>query len=216
MPRPRATAQDEIPRKRTRRPAPARQILFDTGREIFAELGYHGTTVDRICETAGLAKGAFYHHWSSKDDLLREIMDGIIQVEAELAEQALGWPGTATERMDRFIEELFVIIVRRRPEVKTFHAEVAMLERPDFAPVRDKAERFHAALRKILADGVASGEFRELESVEIVTWVISGALSYAYRWWPLNDSLTPEQAGRMISTFVLPGLKAESVATAGR
>lgn len=191
---------------RARRPAPARIALYNKGREIFAERGFHGTTVDNIVDSAGLAKGAFYHHWSSKELLLCEIMEHIMTVEADLAQEAVSYKGTTLEQLERFLQELFVIVIDHRQEVKIFHGEVAMLEKPEFAEVRRKSEAFHLSLRSIIARGVANGELRDVESVELVTFIISGALSYAYRWWPLQEGLSAEDAGRMISNFLLPGL----------
>lgn len=47
----------------------ARQRLIETARSLVLERGYGGTTVDDVCRTAGLTKGAFFHHFKTKDDL---------------------------------------------------------------------------------------------------------------------------------------------------
>jgi AcrR family transcriptional regulator len=195
------------PRARARRPAPARRALYISGRNIFAERGFHGTTVDAIVDAAGLAKGAFYHHWHSKEELLHEIMAGVIALQADLADEATRWEGSPEASLDRFIQELFKVVVENRKEAKIFHAQVGMLERDDFADVRRTAGQFHDSVRTLISRGIDSGELREVESVELVTWVISGALSYAYRWWPLDEPHSPEEVGRMIGRLMMPGLK---------
>jgi TetR/AcrR family transcriptional repressor of nem operon len=43
--------------------------LLAAAKALFLARGYHGTTVDAICESAGLTKGSFYHFFSSKEDL---------------------------------------------------------------------------------------------------------------------------------------------------
>jgi AcrR family transcriptional regulator len=202
-----ATQTEGVPaRRRVRRAAPARHAIYMAARNIFAERGFHGTTVDAIVEAAGLAKGAFYHHWSSKDALLRDIMLDIMTEQADLAREASTWDCSATEALPRFIEGLFSIVVRKRKETKIFHAEVSMLDRPQFADVQRQAVEFHEAARRIIARGIDTGEFREVESVELVTWIIAGALSYAYRWWPLEDPHSPEEVGRLIARLFMPGL----------
>src|SRR6202163_2189018 len=45
-------------------------LLISAASELFAALGYDRTSVDRIIKQAGVSKGAFYHHFSSKEEIL--------------------------------------------------------------------------------------------------------------------------------------------------
>ena len=47
----------------------SRTRLLDTAIQVIRAKGYSGTTVDDICSAAGLTKGAFFHHFESKEDL---------------------------------------------------------------------------------------------------------------------------------------------------
>ncbi|MEU9868951.1 MULTISPECIES: TetR/AcrR family transcriptional regulator [Actinomadura] len=59
----------------TRSPAPRRSAawsrVFDTATRLFYAEGVHAVGVDRIIAEAGVAKATFYHHFPSKDDLVR-------------------------------------------------------------------------------------------------------------------------------------------------
>lgn len=50
-----------------------RQRLLDAASDVFAERGFHGASVEDICERAGFTRGAFYSNFSSKDDLVIEL-----------------------------------------------------------------------------------------------------------------------------------------------
>jgi len=53
-----------------RRPAgAARQKLLDAALTLIRTKGYEATTVDDICQGAAVAKGAFFHHFKSKEAL---------------------------------------------------------------------------------------------------------------------------------------------------
>ena len=52
-----------------------RENISRSASECFAKIGYHQTDVDEICRRANLTKGAFYYHFSSKQDLFLEILD---------------------------------------------------------------------------------------------------------------------------------------------
>ena len=47
----------------------ARRRLLDAAMQAIRAQGYSATTVDDICRTAGLSKGAFFHHFKSKEEL---------------------------------------------------------------------------------------------------------------------------------------------------
>lgn len=47
----------------------ARTRLLDAALKLVRERGYSATTVDELCRAAGVTKGAFFHHFKSKDDL---------------------------------------------------------------------------------------------------------------------------------------------------
>ncbi|MFS0916409.1 TetR/AcrR family transcriptional regulator [Brevibacillus sp. 179-C 1.1 NHS] len=57
-----------------------RQLLIDSATETFAQLGFHGASVDKIAEHAGFTKGAVYAHFHSKEDLFLAILERQMQL----------------------------------------------------------------------------------------------------------------------------------------
>ncbi|TCC60427.1 TetR/AcrR family transcriptional regulator [Kribbella pittospori] len=47
--------------------------LVSTARRLFVEQGFAGTSLGVICERAGVTRGAFYHHFSNKEQIFREV-----------------------------------------------------------------------------------------------------------------------------------------------
>jgi TetR/AcrR family transcriptional repressor of nem operon len=47
----------------------ARQKLLGAALSVFREKGYSGASVDELCARAGVTKGAFFHHFASKEEL---------------------------------------------------------------------------------------------------------------------------------------------------
>jgi AcrR family transcriptional regulator len=63
----------ETPGSRARRRAETRERLFETALREFREVGFGAAQVDRIARAAGVARGTFYFHFPSKDDVLLEL-----------------------------------------------------------------------------------------------------------------------------------------------
>jgi AcrR family transcriptional regulator len=58
----------------------SKQKILDAALEVFAKQGYHSSTVDAIAKTAGISKGLLYNYFKSKDDVLNELMIGMMEV----------------------------------------------------------------------------------------------------------------------------------------
>jgi AcrR family transcriptional regulator len=65
-----ASAATAIDRREARR-----RRLLDAGLQLFAELGYHDTSVDEVVAQARTSKSAFYEHFESKEDCFRVLLE---------------------------------------------------------------------------------------------------------------------------------------------
>jgi AcrR family transcriptional regulator len=63
-----------VPTQLERSTATRRKIL-DASRSLFASRGWAATSVDEVVRTAGVTKGALYHHFRDKTDLLRAVYE---------------------------------------------------------------------------------------------------------------------------------------------
>lgn len=74
-------------RRRARGKA-TRERLLAAGRELFGERGYEATPIEAILRTSGVARGAFYHHYPSKQALFDAVLDRVVAEIAEVAASA--------------------------------------------------------------------------------------------------------------------------------
>ena len=62
-----------------------RERLIAAGREAFGRHGYDATSIAVILEAAGVARGALYHHFATKEELFDAVLDRVVQEIAEAA-----------------------------------------------------------------------------------------------------------------------------------
>lgn len=142
-----------------------REHLLDAALALFVRQGYEATSVAEICDEAGLSKGAFYHHFASKQALFVELLgrwltgirDQMDAIDAETAHvpAALG-------RMAGLLRRVFADARGQLPLALDLISQ-ARLD-PDVwqrtvGPFRD----YRAYLAALLARGVAQGSLRAIE-----------------------------------------------------
>lgn len=59
-------------------PEVRRREIVDAAVELFAAKGYSATTINDILEAVGIAKGTFYHHFTSKEEVMRTVVMQIV------------------------------------------------------------------------------------------------------------------------------------------
>lgn len=52
-----------------------RKVILDSALELFAENGFHATSISMIAKKAAISKGLIYNYFESKNDILEEIID---------------------------------------------------------------------------------------------------------------------------------------------
>jgi AcrR family transcriptional regulator len=89
-----------------------RQLLLESAVETFAQLGFHGASVDKIAENAGFSKGAFYAHFHSKEELFLAILEQQMQLHVNNVRQVID----QQQSLSHFIETMneYFLSVRQK------------------------------------------------------------------------------------------------------
>lgn len=96
----------EQKKSRKDRAADTKNRIFETAVTLIKNKGYNHVTIHEICQTAGLAKGSFYVHYKSKEDIVREsyYADMEMYIDTHFSEFVTANPNkSAIERMIRFL-----------------------------------------------------------------------------------------------------------------
>lgn len=183
-----------------------RTRLVNSAITHFGERGYGATSVQQIVDEAGLTKGAFYHHFSSKEEVLLLIHDAYMDYELRVLERidALGLP--PEQALVALMTEVTVSVEEFRPHMKIFFEERRFLSTAAFARVKEKRDSFEKAVVDLLERGVRTGAFRPLPDVRLAAFGVIGMVSWTYHWY--RPGRTPAaEIGRMYADLLLTGLR---------
>ncbi len=131
--------------------------LIESTRELLWERGYVGTSPKAIQQRAGAGQGSMYHHFSGKPDLALTAIRRTAEEMRGKAEQQLGGPGTAVERITAYLRRERDVLkgcpVGRLTQDPDVMADAALR-----APVDETFVWLRGRLAEVLAEGVACGE----------------------------------------------------------
>jgi AcrR family transcriptional regulator len=191
----------------TRDPDGTRKALIRSAVSLFEHRGYAGTSVQSIVDDAGLTKGAFYHHFDSKDDLLLEVHDEFIDHQLERARDVLARDIPVDEQLRALVTEaLFEPLSVYKSEISVFIQERRFLPDDVFAEIKDKRDAFERCVIEVVERGMADGTFRAAGPARLVAFGVIGMSAWAYTWLDTEGDRTPTEIGDLYGDILVDGL----------
>ncbi len=166
--------------KRTIQANLTRERIYATAFRLITERGFENVTVDEICQESGVAKGSFYHHFKSKDDIVIETYK---IVDKEYSEEVSRLPSDLGA-VDKIIATVGFHATYAKNKGVAFVRQIykSQLESgTDFFISEDRP--FFIILRQIIETGIERGEIRnDLPAVELARWIMSFSRGITYDW----------------------------------
>lgn len=151
---------------------------------LFAARGYSQTTVRDIADEAGILSGSLYHHFDSKEAMLKEILEGFMGGLQASFEAVLATDAAPDVLLDQLVRAAFRTIHDAQNEVALYQNEVALFAQlPEFAFVGEASARIEEMWRSVLERGAASGNFRDDLDISISYRFIRDGVWSAVRWY---------------------------------
>jgi len=180
--------------------------LLTCATQLFAQRGFEGTSVAAVVAAAGVTKGAMYHYFDSKDDLLYEIYARVMRVTEEQFD-LLAEPGmTASDRLRAIAEGVVETSLESLDELATFLRSMHQLAEDKQELVRKGRRSYRDRCRSLVEEGQQTGEFRSDISAEIVVEHFFGSVHSLPMWYRPDRSLTPKQVGVIYAELLMSAL----------
>ncbi|MFD4528020.1 TetR/AcrR family transcriptional regulator [Streptomyces sp. NPDC058470] len=182
-------------------PDAARRLLV-AAVEAFAERGYHATTTRDIAGRAGMSPAALYIHYKTKEELLHRISrighDRAIDILRTAAER----DGSAAERLADAVRSFVRWHAAQHTTARVVQYELDALGPEARAEIVALRRQTDAAVRGIIQDGVAAGEF-DVPDVPGTTLAVLSLCIDVARWFNVNGPRTPDEVGALYADLVL-------------
>ncbi|MET9487333.1 TetR/AcrR family transcriptional regulator [Nocardia sp. NPDC006630] len=201
----------EVPARRRGRPPASesnpvqtRERIVRAALELFAEKGFHATSVGEIGDRAGIQRGALYYHIGSKEELLFQIRRGYTQLMLEAAAGIAETGDAPMDKLRKLIRTHVRLILEHRHEVTIALRDAGALTGERNADLQELRDGIQRSWQRVFDEGHAAGVLRTADHV--VTKSVVAMLNMTSSWYHPEGEYTPDQIADILITTILDGV----------
>ena len=174
--------------------------------DLFAANGYDGTSVQQIVERAGVTKGALYHYFTAKEDILLEIYTTVFDEQMAALDDIIAMNREPEWTLREIIHSLIGVTAANVKVSAVFSREATRMDQTRWAALQDRWRGYQESVRAVIRRGQSDGSFAMVASPEMASWAIFGVTTSLHTWYRPDGPKTPQQLATELSDLVLAGL----------
>lgn len=183
-----------------------RQGIIQAAARIFSEKGYHATSMQDIAEAVNLQKASLYHHFSSKQEILSEILDQALSLINNQLELVHSQSLSPDEKLRQAMLSYFQTIAENQNLSAVLLLELRSLD-PELktkqAPQREKFERFW---KDLIIEGRQQGVFSDFDP-SLTGRAILGVMNWTITWYRSDGARTAAEIADLFADLLINGLR---------
>ena len=184
--------------------ATRREELVSVAARLFAERGYHGTSMADLADAMGVQKGSLYSLTESKQELLVVITrDGAASFHAAL--DAVPDDAESLERIRLALRAHLGVVAAQVSAATVFTREWRFLDEPERSSFRAERRRYEERWRELLRDAAERGALRSDLDVEAAVLLVLSAANWAYTW--MKPGVDTDELADRFCSILLDGVR---------
>jgi AcrR family transcriptional regulator len=184
-----------------------RQDVIAAAGRLFADKGYHGTSMRDLGRELGLLGSSLYAHVESKQDLLVEVVEEGARLFHASAAAALAAGGSSSDQLRQLIAGHVGVVLDNPDVVRTYLNEAKMLDAEHRSRVIAARDRYERAFRQVIGAGISDASFRADLDPKLSSIFILSILNALERWYRADGQVDGAQLVDDLTVFVLAALR---------
>lgn len=180
--------------------------ITDAAAQVFAQLGYHGATTQKIADLLRIRQASLYYYFPSKEVALERVCLQGVAGFFETAQAIASGPGGPAERLAGLMRAHISPILDRGNYVRVFLTQRQFLPNASRRRVGKWSRGLEQIFEKVIREGMRSGDFRGDLDPRLSTLAILGMTNAVASWYG-KENASIERIGGDYAALVLEGLK---------
>ena len=182
------------------------EFILRTSARIFAEKGYHSTSMRDISRATEVSLAGLYYYCKSKEELLFLIQDNCFGRVLARLEERLSEARAPVERLRLVIENHLSFFAANMAEMKVLSHEADSLAGEMSQQVAGKKQQYTRLVRRILAE-VQAGHESAGQKIDLTvgTYALFGMMNWIYNWYDPRGKLSVHDLVDNVTRLFLSG-----------
>jgi len=188
------------------------QAIRDAAIALISEHGFEAVNMRELAARCGMQAGSLYNHFSSKQELLQQILEGVMQDLLEEFDEQVRTLDDPVDQMRAFVKLHVMFHTRRRLEVLLGNTELRSLTPENHERITALRDRYENELRRIIEKGVVAKAFN-VPDVKMASFAIIAALTGVGHWYRPTGSIGQRRLVEIHERLVLQMLGLDGTAS---
>jgi len=176
--------------------------LLAQAASVFAEAGYHSTSMRDLAAASGMSLAGIYYYVRSKEDLLALIQERCFTSVLEGAGRCLEGLSDPQDRLQAFIRHHVTYFTAHMAEMKVLSHEANVLAGDPRRKVNHIKRRYVDLLESLLRE--AAPDERPVDR-NAAAYALFGMMNWIYNWYDPAGEIDPERLAGLIARIFLGG-----------
>ena len=179
--------------------------LLAAAARVFADKGYHATTMRDLARASRMSLAGMYYYVRSKEELLYLIQDRCFGEVLRGARAAVAAATGPAARLEAFVRHHVSFFAAHMAEMKTLSHEADSLHGPWARALRAKKKGYAALLAGLVGEAAPRASHEERA---ITAYALFGMMNWIYTWYRPDGALSPDQLAARLAALALRGVPA--------
>jgi AcrR family transcriptional regulator len=166
--------------------------MVNAAAKVFAERGYDQTTMQDLAGSMGLATGALYHYFGSKEQLLIKICDQLMEPLLARAREIMVTDDPPRDQLRALVRVWVANVAEYRDHMLVFQQERHAIESgAQWRGVRESRKAFERLVEHALDEADAAGPVGVDKRLVLVA--LLGMVNHTAQWYRPRGRLSPDE-----------------------
>ncbi len=182
-----------------------RDDILDAAAQVIRQKGYHGASMSDIATAVNLQKASLYHHVSSKQEILLDLLERALQMLSERISAIIAQNIPADEKLRQMIMVYLQSLAENSDLSSVLLFEHRSLDKKSHTRHVPQRDKFEGLWRDVLNEGVSAKVF-QCKDTGIAVRALMGVMNWTLTWYRPEGDKSIERIADEYADLLFHGL----------